>query len=235
MGKQEWSVKLNAKFRHEDWTLMTKIISVLKVFFEATEKLSHSSACISEVIPAVTVILHALDRGENDFGITGCKFNMRSKLRHMMGHFEETEEVYMLATLLDPRYKDTFFIDPNNAEIAKGKLIQKIENEVDIDAEPVSLEERASSSLELAHEEGSVMEQIAKKIRLDKEQRDKAVPTITPKSVVEKFLSEPLEKVRCLRYYKEYEDKANNCKVKKAFLQVAKRFLTPPATSTNVE
>ena len=36
-------------------------------------------------------------------------------------------------------------------------------------------------------------------------------------------------------YWKSYEEKAGNCKVKAAFLTVVKRLLTPPATSTNVE
>ena len=32
-----------------------------------------------------------------------------------------------------------------------------------------------------------------------------------------------------------YEKNAGNCKVKEAFLSVVKKYLTPPATSTNVE
>ena len=35
--------------------------------------------------------------------------------------------------------------------------------------------------------------------------------------------------------YKELQDSANGCKVKEAFLRVARKYLTPPPTSTNVE
>ena len=50
------------------------------------------------------MLLAALDRGENDMGIIGYKFNMRVKLRAMMGHFEEDgHDIYSVATLLDPR------------------------------------------------------------------------------------------------------------------------------------
>ena len=57
------------------------------------------------MIPVVTVLLTALDRAENDMGIIGYKFNMRAKLRAMMGHFEENgNDAYSVATLLDPRY-----------------------------------------------------------------------------------------------------------------------------------
>ena len=37
------------------------------------------------------------------------------------------------------------------------------------------------------------------------------------------------------RYYKELQDSSNGCKVTEAFLRVAKKYLTPPPTSTNVE
>ena len=37
------------------------------------------------------------------------------------------------------------------------------------------------------------------------------------------------------RYYKELQDSSNGCKVKKAFLKEARKYLTPPPTSTNVE
>jgi hypothetical protein len=38
-----------------------------------TLQLSHGSSCISEVVPVVTILLNALDRGENDAGIIGYK------------------------------------------------------------------------------------------------------------------------------------------------------------------
>ena len=164
------------------------------------------------------------------------------------------------------------------------------------DSEPALTERRSSSTSEPVTEpakKSSIMEQIAKKIRLDKEQRvrckmcemcemceilhvcdlfdlvcaqDESGPSVTPESVVEKFLSEPLETVRCLRwglvllrsavcsvqcavcmvsflkyytrlcrYYKDFQASSNGCKVKEAFLRVARQFLTPPPTSTNVE
>ena len=45
----------------------------------------------------------ALDHGNADFGIIGYKFNMRSKLRYKTSDYEENE-IYSIATLLDPRY-----------------------------------------------------------------------------------------------------------------------------------
>ena len=77
------------------------------------------------------------------------------------------------------RYKDTFFVDPNNGVTAKERLIALIKNELEIDdSEPALVERRSSSTSEHSSEpstepakKSSIMEQIAKKIRLDKEQR----------------------------------------------------------------
>ena len=57
----------------------------------------------------VTVLLAALDRGENDMGIIGYKFNMRAKLRDMMGHYEEDgNDACSVATIVDPRFLVVF-------------------------------------------------------------------------------------------------------------------------------
>ena len=84
LAKKEWSRKASlakAKFCQEDFTLMERVVKVLQAFNEVTEHLSHNSACISEVIPVVTILLAALDRGNDVLGVVGYKFNLRSKLR----------------------------------------------------------------------------------------------------------------------------------------------------------
>ena len=45
---------------------MEKVVTVLAVFFEATERFSSSSACISEVIPTITGLLVTLEVHEGD-------------------------------------------------------------------------------------------------------------------------------------------------------------------------
>jgi hypothetical protein len=76
------------------------------VFYEATLQLSHSSSCISEVVPVTTILLNALARGKDDAGVIGYKYNLRSKLRESMGDLEKNLD-YALATQVDPRYKST--------------------------------------------------------------------------------------------------------------------------------
>jgi hypothetical protein len=193
-AREEWSRKpglAKAKFREADWDLMAKLVSVLQVyiaarnnvfqrrvncapqvFYEATLQMSHSSSCISEVVPVVTILLNALAQGKNDAGVIGYKFNLRSRLRDSMGDFEKNP-TYAVATLLDPRYKATFFQDVENVDAAKKNLISLIKAEILYEeGEPAQHDRRSSaSSTSDVEPHESIMGQIAKKIRLDKEQQ----------------------------------------------------------------
>jgi hypothetical protein len=201
-AREEWSRKpglAKAKFRKADWDLMGKLVSVLQVmqrqhiqcagvsqcttvpycanqvFYEATLQLSHASSCISEVVPVTTILLDALAQGKNDAGVIGYKFNLRSRLRESMGDFEK-DPTYAVATLLDPRYKATFFQDVENVDAAKKNLIAMVKAELPHDeaSEPDQPDRRSSTSTigELEqHENVSIMGAIAKRIKLDKEQQ----------------------------------------------------------------
>ena len=195
-ARDEWSRKpglVKAKFREADWDLMDKLVSVLQVyiavrydvfqrrvycapqvFYEATLQMSHSSSCISEVVPVVTILLDALSRGTNDAGIIGYKFNLRSKLRESMGDFEKNLN-YAMATLVDPRYKDTFFQDSLNVEAAKEELVSLIKAELphgeDIELAQPDMTTSVGSIGEVEKQDSSIMGMVAKRIRLNREQQ----------------------------------------------------------------
>jgi hypothetical protein len=148
---------------------------VNQVFYEATLQLSHSSSCISEVVPVTTILLNALARGKNDTGIVGYKFNLMSRLRDSMGNFEK-DDTYAVSTILDPRYKATFFQDAENVDAAKKSVITMIKAELpcDEDTELAQHDRRSSASSigEVEQQENvSIMGQVAKRIKLDKEQQ----------------------------------------------------------------
>ena len=77
--------------------------------------MSHGSACISEVgsgvinisyifqvIPMVSIMLHSLERTENDYGVIGWKAKLKERILERLGNVE-FEESYSVATLVDPR------------------------------------------------------------------------------------------------------------------------------------
>ena len=77
---------------------------MLEVFYEATRKLSSSSACISDVIPIITGLLYTLSPGGNreDQGVKDFKRKLRASLTDRLGEKELLEQ-YSVAALLDPR------------------------------------------------------------------------------------------------------------------------------------
>ena len=101
---QGWKKRLDVDISNTDWTLMEKVVNVLGVFFEATERFSSASACISEVIPTVTGLLVTLNINDrDDIGVKDFKRKLKDSLERRLGG-KETLEQYSVATLLDPRY-----------------------------------------------------------------------------------------------------------------------------------
>lgn len=70
--------------------------------------MSSSSASVADVIPIVTVLKHALTReNEADEGIKTMKGTLLEAVNRRFRDVE-SEPLYSVATLLDPRYKDRY-------------------------------------------------------------------------------------------------------------------------------
>ncbi|KAI4808665.1 hypothetical protein KUCAC02_000713 [Chaenocephalus aceratus] len=109
------------------WALMEKAVVVLSPFEELTRAVSAATASAADVIPAITVLKRHLSREEStDAGIKTMK---RTLLEAVTERFDyaETEPIYSVATLVDPRYKDRFFTSPDHQELAKEALIREVE------------------------------------------------------------------------------------------------------------
>ena len=82
---------------------MQKIVLVLEDFAGATEQLSSSSACISEVIPVLFTICHNLTAiSTMDNTISAMKAGLLESINRRLGA-EETTKMYSVATLCDVR------------------------------------------------------------------------------------------------------------------------------------
>ena len=117
LSKQEYKAhhKVLQLVKERDWPVMANVVSVLKIFYEITLQLSHASACLSEVIPCVTMLARSLERtgGPEEDGVRMFKDDLRAavlqKEANRLGDFEDNE-VYIVSTLCDPRFKDSFFL-----------------------------------------------------------------------------------------------------------------------------
>ncbi|KAI4824283.1 hypothetical protein KUCAC02_012806 [Chaenocephalus aceratus] len=112
------------------WALMEKAVVVLSPFEELTRAVSNATASAADVIPAITVLKRHLSRKESTDA--GIKIMKRTLLEAVTEHFDyaETEPIYSVATLVDPRYKERqilLFTSPDHQELAKEALIREVE------------------------------------------------------------------------------------------------------------
>jgi len=97
---------LPATLTVNQWTLMEKTVMVLAPFEELTRVVSAETATAADVIPAITVLKRVLSRETStDQGIKTMKSTLLEAVDRRFIQ-AETEPVYCIATLLDPRYKD---------------------------------------------------------------------------------------------------------------------------------
>ena len=114
------------------WQLMAKVVHVLKPFEEATKEVSFSSASIAIVIPMVNAIIRQLEMEDEDVGVTSMKRQLLASLASRFSTIESTKH-FVLASVLDPRYKLQCFTSSSKSALAKELLLA--EWEISLDAQ----------------------------------------------------------------------------------------------------
>lgn len=238
---EEWKEKITVKtggsagrhikFSGNDWKLMEKVVKVLGPFKEATLKLSAASSCISQSIPIITSILHTLKPSNviTDFGVKDLKRRLRENLNRRLD-FLERSEIHSLATLLDPRYKNCFFTSSQAKEEAERRLVDYLK--VEVLSGPLSRQ----NSLEEVDDPGLCdgLEAAFKAIQQNAKRASDTIEKETAEDVVKAFLSAKLE-ASCLSWWQKFETESKDKKIQMALCRIAKKYLTPPPTSTNCE
>ena len=151
----EMDLKLDQMLTSNDWDLIPKVICLLKPFADVTNDGERERACISEAIPSVKYIIHELGLIDSR-GLGTMKTQLLIQMhRYFQGgdcreHFGniETNELFAIATLLDPRYKSRGFIQRENVTFARELLITKLNTITTI---PASQESQVSSEIRAAH------------------------------------------------------------------------------------
>ena len=241
-----WKVKIKNKdsspvrFSSQDWKLMKNVESVLKPFKESTLILSKADACISQSIPVVASLLYTLKPSNCDTGVKDLKARLKRNLLDRVGSLEESD-IHAIATLLDPRYKNCVFRDEQCAKDAEGKLLDLLKSEIETAALVDDGINEADGSAEVVEDSNNnrqesglfaAMRAIKKKPRnegsTDKESVDE---------VLKEFISDGLVDldVKPLSWWAKYQEKAGGSVAKLSLCKLAKKYLTPPPTSTNCE
>ena len=177
LAKQEYKAhhKVLQMVKERDWSVMANVVSVLKIFYEITLQLSHASACISEVIPCVTMLARSLERtgGPEEDGVRMLKDDLRQavlrKEANRLGDFEDNE-VYIVSTLCDLRFKDSFFLNEQTSQHAKDLLKTLVEAELEsLGANNNAPAENFEGAQEV--ESASILQNLRKRICLDRERQ----------------------------------------------------------------
>ncbi|GLD48622.1 zinc finger BED domain-containing protein 4-like isoform X1 [Lates japonicus] len=104
------------------WDIVSNLIETLEPLEEVTLEMSHSESSASCVIPSISVLKMMLQHeGPSSAGIKTLRTSMLDSLTRRFSKAEDTK-CLVLATVLDPRYKDKAFTSAETVEKAKDWL-----------------------------------------------------------------------------------------------------------------
>ena len=96
------------------WNLLSKLVSVLRKFHEVTVSLSRRQSLISEIIPQITFLeafILKVQKNPTAAHVIGTNlFKLQASIIQRCGKYCDNRDI-ILATFLDPRYKDRFFMN----------------------------------------------------------------------------------------------------------------------------
>ena len=157
-----------------------------------------------------------------------------------MGDKVEAEDMYALATLLDPTVKDALFRDQGLMKLAKTELerlvVEEAEKQIGNNNQETFVVE--NEEVDNPSTSGGLMERM--KAQLAKKKKV-TTSTFSVKKRVEialrEYFEEELESIRLLKYWKTKMEtaKLEDDKIKISLCEVAKKYLTPPPSTVDVE
>ncbi|XP_047135522.1 zinc finger BED domain-containing protein 4-like [Hydra vulgaris] len=216
------------EFSVQDWSLYEKVVRILSVFEEATKMLSGSDSCISSCIPIVTTIIKALETS-GDVSVQKLKIAMKNAMEKRFSAIEKTEH-YSVATLLNPKYKWYFFQSQAALQNAKHIVMSQMENFEPLEDELAPVTQIPSGDNEKNTAFSHIMSKIIAQSQTGQNEHSSSKMT---REVLKNFLDCPMAS-HCLEFWKNYKKNATS-KIKLALTKVAKKYLTPPPTFTDVE
>ena len=219
--------------------IATKVINILTPIEEITRNVSAEAASISQVIPLVRALTKVLGKEVEDTGVRSMKNKMLDSLRSRFNDIEE-KDFLVIATLLDPRYKDKFFSSGLSRQYGKTLLVDEYlhtKEEIEV-SEPaairvgvVSEEEEGSSKLwgclsEILQESN----QFVSTERIFSEEDIEVTQASAPE--VDQYLTAPLLDFKKGNPFKWWQDNYHYYPI---LAKVARRYLPSPATSVHSE
>ena len=91
-----------------EWELAGRVVKILRPFYTATLEICADDACISLVIPLISNLNNMLKTTTADQGLKQMKAALRDAMCRRFSDISSSAP-FLAATLIDPRFKDTYF------------------------------------------------------------------------------------------------------------------------------
>ncbi|XP_036003030.1 zinc finger BED domain-containing protein 4-like [Fundulus heteroclitus] len=222
---------LPATLTVNQWGLMERAVEILAPFEELTRAVSAETATTADVIPAIAALKRVLSREQaTDEGVKTMKRTLLEAVERRFSHVE-SDPLYSVASLVDPRYKDRYFADPNSLGPAKDALIREVEKmeELKKASSDVPEEQQSSKKPRLSTDTslGSVFEEILQ----ESEQERRSVTSSSVLVQVQTYLTEQtiVRSANPLTYWRD------NAARFPSLVGIAQRYLSAPCTSVDSE
>ncbi|KAJ3654653.1 hypothetical protein Zmor_013827 [Zophobas morio] len=136
----------------EEWKIIECCVELLKPFEEAIRELSNSQTLISSVIPIIKMLGKKLDdyltRPQDSDPIRVAVTTLKTEVSAKFSLLEKNN-LYVIATFLDPRYKHKFFTPVTEEKIKDDILKIRTNIENDVSNSQISLNLKAAKKMRM--------------------------------------------------------------------------------------
>ncbi|CAG5041904.1 unnamed protein product [Parnassius apollo] len=147
----------------EEWKIIESFIQLLRPFEEATRELSSSHALISSVIPIIQMLEKKVDEyltGSQELDpIRQAATTLKNELSTKFSSLGENN-LYIIATYLDPRYKHKFFTPVTEEKIKDDILMITMTNTENDDSGSVTANSEGAKRMRMTEFTKKNMEQL---------------------------------------------------------------------------
>ena len=165
------------------YEIIEKVIAVLKPIEDITQSISSDKASASIIIPYVRALRKCWENCSNDRGVRTMKKELLDSLNRRFCDVEENETL-VIATMLDPCFKNKFFTTLVARDEAKSLLIQLVNEKFP----PSDVDEPSDSQMLEQQSRTDVMKCFDEIL----EEAGSSTQEVTSTTVVEQYLAAPL-------------------------------------------
>ncbi|XP_063738091.1 zinc finger BED domain-containing protein 4-like [Eleginops maclovinus] len=221
--------ELPCSFTSNQWKLIENMTSLLAPFEELTQQISSSSATAADVIPSIKALTRLLEKtADSDHGVKTSKTTLLEAVRRRFADIG-SENLYVVATIMDPRYKDRYFPDhlkPHLRDVLRDVVAALPGHSTE---QPISLEACGSKSPQKKKSAASSLQAMFAELVDENEELRAEESPLT--SQINLYLSEPLTPYsgQPLAYWQANKERFP------ALAEVARAYLCTPCTSVDSE